>query len=120
MSDEHDPPPPPAPTDAAPLPGPHELITIADAARLSGLAPATLREAAMSGRLRVQIMTPRMNLTTRRWLHDYLQARGGTAGMGRPPKPLPPGYQAPGPGRPRKPAVRKTATDTPQAEESQP
>jgi len=36
-----------------------------------------------------------------------LQGRG-QGRMGRPPKPLPAGYQTPGPGRPRKPAVRPT------------
>lgn len=107
MSDEQDPTPPTtSPTDPPPLPGPDELITIARAARLCGLAPDTLRRAAATGRLTVQQVTPRLNLTTRRWLHDYLQARGGTDGMGRPPKPLPLGYQAPGPGRPRTPAIR--------------
>ena len=110
MSDEQDPTPPTpptSPTDPAPLPGPDELITIAEAARLCGLAPGTLRQQIAAGRLQVQAVTPRLNMTTRRWLDAYIQSRG-TRHPGAAPKPLPPGYQAPGPGRPRKPAVRTT------------
>lgn len=115
MSDEQDPAPRPAPDALAPLPDPDELITIAEAARLSGLSAGTLRNKAGSGRLQVQQVTPRLNMTTRRWLNAYLQGRG-QGRMGRPPKPLPAGYQPPGPGRPRKPAVRTTPSDTPQTE----
>jgi len=107
MSDEQDPAPPPAADALAPLPGADELMTIADAARLGGLATSTLRRAAAEGRLQVEAVTPRLNMTTRRWLNAYLHSRG-QGRMGRPPKPLPAGYQPPGPGRPRKPAVRPT------------
>jgi len=119
MSDEQDPARPPAADDLAPLPGPDELITLAQAARISGLTPGALRNAVAAGRLQVQPVTPRLNMMTRRWLHAFLDARGSQQGPGAPPKPLPAGYQPPGPGRPRKPAVRKTTTETSRTEESQ-
>ena len=109
MSDDLAPAPTPADDDLAPLPGPDELITLAQAARISGLTPGALRNAAAAGRLQVQQVTARLNMTTRRWLHAFLEARGSQSGPGAPPKPLPAGYQPPGPGRPRKPAVRPTA-----------
>lgn len=113
MSDEQNPTPPAAGLE--PLPGPDELITLAQAARISSLTPGSLRNAAAAGRLQVQQVTPRLNMTTRRWLHEFLEGRG-TRYQGPPPKPLPPGYQAPGPGRPRKPAVRPTQPHSPTSE----
>src|SRR5436853_365872 len=77
-----------------------ELITLADAARLCGLTPATLRVKVRHGKLKSQLITRRLRMTTRRWLHEMLMARDPEEG---PVKPLPPDYQAPGPGRPRAP-----------------
>jgi hypothetical protein len=94
----------------APLPGPDDLITIVEAARLSGLSAETLRVKVRQGLLKSQLVTPRLRMTTRRWLHEMLSARGTRyQGRGPAPKPLPPDYQAPGPGRPRAPRVRPSA-----------
>jgi hypothetical protein len=78
------------------LGGQDELLSLSQAAALAGLAPATLRKAAVSqgerpGRLRsVKIAHDR--LTTRHWLHDYLTSRDGTSTRAAP---LPAEYQAP-------------------------
>jgi hypothetical protein len=100
----------PAGGSPAPLPGPDDLITMAEASRLSGLAPATLRRYASQGRLHTELLTPRLAVTSRRWLDACLRDRG-TRYQGPKPKPLPDDYQAPGPGRPRAPRVRQHATD---------
>jgi hypothetical protein len=50
-------------------------ITLAEAARLSGLAPKTLRDAAARGALRAERVHPRLWLTTERALQDYLDRR---------------------------------------------
>jgi len=78
-------------------------ITLAEAATISDLAVSTLRTLAHTGHLRTVRVGTRLHTTTRRWLDDYLRARGNPGGRGKPPKPLPPDYQAPPRrGRPRK------------------
>ncbi len=84
-------------------------ITMAEASRISGLAPQSLRAYATSGALRSELMTPRFRVTTRRWLDDLLRSRKEPGSRGPKPKPLPEGYQAPPPhkeppasGRPRR------------------
>ena len=53
-----------------------EYLTLEEAARLAGHASAsTLRAAARSGRLKTVKFSPRVQLTTREWLNDYLKSR---------------------------------------------
>ena len=81
-------------------------ITLQEAATISGLAYGYLRERAASGDLRTEQIGARLNVTTRRWLDDYLRARGTRGGgRGPAPKPLPADYQAP-PRRGRPPKAR--------------
>jgi hypothetical protein len=71
-------------------------ITLQEAAAISSLSYGYLRERAASGDLRTEQVGRRLNVTTRRWLDDYLRARGTRGGgRGPAPKPLPEGYQAP-------------------------
>jgi hypothetical protein len=53
-----------------------EYLTLEEAARLAGHASAsTLRGAARSGRLKTVKFSPRVQLTTREWLNDYIESR---------------------------------------------
>ncbi len=70
-------------------------ITLTEAGRLSGRSPKTIQGFAASGTLRVKRHSPKVVMTTRRWLDDMLRAQARLAGPGRPPKPLPADYQAP-------------------------
>ena len=70
------------------LEGPDEYISLARAAEISGLSPATLR----AHKLRTA-RTRREWFTTRRWLHDYLLGATRRDKGGR--KPLPDGYIPP-------------------------
>lgn len=70
-------------------------ITLRDAAAISGLSYGYLRQRAATGELRTTRMGARLNITTRRWLDDYLRSRPASHGAGRPVKPLPPDYQTP-------------------------
>lgn len=84
------------------------LITLEEAAHISGLSLATLRYYAVRGILRTEPDTARRqfhphkggtirnrrHLTTRRWLHEYLTNRRAVSGA-IPPKPLPTDYVAP-------------------------
>jgi hypothetical protein len=74
------------------LEGPDEWITIARAARISGLARSTLSHQAVAGKLQSGL-AGRKRLTTRRWLHEYLMG-ASTRDKGT-RKPLPPDYVAP-------------------------
>lgn len=78
-------------TQHTPLEGADQLITLARAAEIAGLVPASLRQRAIAGRLRT-VRPARDSFTTRRWLHEYLTSR-----TGRPDRaaPLPPTYLAP-------------------------
>jgi len=67
-------------------------ITLARAAAIAGLSPATVREQARRGKLGV-LRYGHERLTTRRLLDAYL--RGRDASRGARPAPLPAGYQAP-------------------------
>ncbi len=79
-------------------------ITLQEAAAISGLAYDSVRKLAYTSQLRTVRVGARLHTTTRRWLDDYLRARGNPGGRGKPPKPLPPDYLAPPRrGRPRKP-----------------
>jgi hypothetical protein len=94
-------------------------LTLAEAAAICGLSVKTLRNVAVTGeppkgvaRLRTTKVGARLHMTTRRDLDNYLRARGGDAGKGPTPKPLPDDYQAPplprrGRGRPRKNDVQQ-------------
>lgn len=75
-------------------------ITMAEASRISGLAPESLRGYVRSGELRSELMAVRLRVTTRRWLDDLLQRRKEPGSRGPKPKPLPEGYQAPPPPAP--------------------
>src|SRR5262245_9017631 len=90
----------------SPLPSPDELITMQTAAALCGLSPKTLRTYVHQGRLQTELVTPRLRMTTRRWLHAMLKSRGTRKGPGAPPRPLPSGYEPPGPGRPKHPRLQ--------------
>lgn len=95
-------------TAPAPSPAPIDWdapITLAEAATISGLAVSTLRTLAHTGHVRTVRVGARLHTTTRRWLDDYLRARGNPGGRGKPPKPLPADYQAP-PRRGRPPKAR--------------
>src|SRR5579871_863594 len=74
------------------LEGPDEYISLARAAQIAGLSPGTLRNQALKGKLNT-VQVARNNLTTRRWLHEYLHAADAAQGGRR--KPLPEGYVAP-------------------------
>jgi hypothetical protein len=74
------------------LEGPDEHITLARAAEISGLSPATLRKQARARKLRT-VRSRREWLTTRRWLHEYLLAATRRDKGAR--KPLPEGYISP-------------------------
>jgi lambda repressor-like predicted transcriptional regulator len=50
-------------------------ITLAQAARLAGLAPKTLRDAAERGALKAERVNPRLWLTTEQALRAYLDGR---------------------------------------------
>ncbi len=90
-------------------------ISIAEASAICGLDASLLRRAASAYHqdptqgLHVE-RSGGINLTTRRWLDDYLRQSGRHTSlkkrMGRPPKPLPADYQAP----PRRGRPRKSAT----------
>ncbi len=80
------------PSDAATW---DERLTLHQAATISGLSYGYLRQRAASGELRIERMGARLNVTTRRWLDDYLRGRPAPQGAGRPPKPLPADYQPP-------------------------
>jgi hypothetical protein len=82
-------------------------ITLAEAAQLAGLHPGTLRRAAADGMIKTAKLSPRLSVTTRRWLDDYRRSVG-KSGHGRPAKPLPPSYIAP----PRLGRPPKAKTDT--------
>jgi hypothetical protein len=88
-------------------------ITLQEAAAISGLSYSYLRERAARGDLHTEKAGARLHLTTRRWLDNYLRARG-TRGGGRGPAPksLPPDYQAPPRrGRPSKAKAVPPPTD---------
>ncbi len=85
----------PRPTSGADAATWDERITLQQAATISGLSYGYLRQRAASGELRIERMGARLNVTTRRWLDDYLQARTAPQGAGRPPKPIPADYQTP-------------------------
>jgi len=89
-------------------------ITLAEAARISGLAQQTLSNYAATGRLKSELVTPRLRMTTRRWLDAMLRERGPQPGEpGRPPKSLAPDYTPPPRrGRPRR-QTPAPAPDTP-------
>src|SRR5947209_10185479 len=71
-------------------------ITLREAAAISGLSYSYLRDRAAEGVLCTRKVGERLNVTTRRWLDDYLRARGTRGGgRGPAPKPLPTDYQAP-------------------------
>jgi hypothetical protein len=72
------------------LEGPDDLITLARAGEIAGLAATSLVGPAILGRLRT-IRDGRRRLTTRRWLHEYLMSRNPVSGR----KQLPPDYVAP-------------------------
>ena len=96
-------------------------ITIAEAATICALDASLLRRAASAYHqdstqgLHVE-RSGGINLTTRRWLDDYLRQREAQApsprkrGRGRPRKPLPSDYQAP----PRRGRPRKVSAPTPE------
>lgn len=75
------------------LEGPDELISLRRASELSGVSPATLRHQALANKLQTKKVGPRMLLTTRRWLHEYLM-EAAERDKGR-RLPLPADYQAP-------------------------
>lgn len=84
-------------------------LTLQEAAALCGLSYVYLRERAANGDLRTERVGARLRVTTRRWLDDYLRARGTRGGgRGPAPKPLPAEYQAP-PRRGRPPKDRSAA-----------
>jgi len=71
-------------------------ITLREAAAISGLSYSYLRDRAAEGALCTTKKGERLNMTTRRWLDDYLRSRGFRGGgRGPTPKPLSPGYQVP-------------------------
>lgn len=74
------------------------LITLEEAARISGLERTSLKGYASRGYLRVMRPNKRSLMTTRRWLHDYLMSRNPD-NMGKPSKDLPEDYIAPPPKR---------------------
>ena len=76
----------------AQLEGPDEYIALARAGQLAGVAPGTLRNQALAGKLRTVKLAHDL-LTTRRWLHEYLESRDDSRGAK--PAPLPADYQAP-------------------------
>lgn len=81
-------------------------ISLQEAAAISGLSYSYVRERAATGDLRTERIGARLNVTTRRWLDDYLRQRGTKGGgRGPDPKPLPVGYQAP-PRRGRPPKAK--------------
>lgn len=84
-------------------------ITLREAAAISGLSYSYLRDRAAEGVLCTRKVGERLNVTTRRWLDDYLRARGSRGGgRGPAPKPLPTDYQAP-PRRGRPPKAKAAA-----------
>lgn len=92
-------------------------ITLREAATISGLSYSYLRDRAADGLLRTTKKGERLNVTTRRWLDDYLRARG-TRGGGRGPAPKPPPaeYQAP-PRRGRPPKAKAAPLPADEAED---
>jgi hypothetical protein len=74
------------------LEGPDEMISLARAAEIAGLSPVTLGLQARKGRLQT-VKPAHDRLTTRRWLHRYLQSRTGP--QGGTPAPLPASYTTP-------------------------
>jgi hypothetical protein len=100
-----------------------QRISIAEAAAICGLDASLLRRAASAYHkdptqgLHVE-RSGGINLTTRRWLDDFLRQRERQAptkrhrARGRPPKPLPPDYQAP-PRRGRPPKARSAPLSEP-------
>ncbi|HWE64790.1 MAG TPA: hypothetical protein VHB98_24010 [Chloroflexota bacterium] len=73
-----------------PLEGPDEWISLNRAATLSGVSSMTLRRQVYRGHLRIT-RSGYAWVTTRRWLHDYLQSRpAGGQWRG-----VPEDYQAP-------------------------
>ena len=70
--------------------GPLDYITLRRAGELCGISGDTLRNQARRGRLQT-LKLGRDNVTTRKWLHAYLQSRD-TRGHAAP---LPEGYVAP-------------------------
>jgi hypothetical protein len=87
-------------------------LTLQEAAAISGLSYSYLRARVAVGALRTERVGARLHLTTRRWLDDYLRARGTKGGgRGPAPKPLPADYDAPPRrGRPRKAPPPESAT----------
>lgn len=87
-------------------------ITLREASAISGLSYSYLRDRAAEGALRTTKKGERLNVTTRRWLDDYLRARGTRGGgRGPTPKPLPLDYQAP-PRRGRPPKAKPVPAST--------
>ena len=72
------------PPSARPVDG--EYMTLEQAAKLAGYnSSSTLRLAAREGRLRTIRISPRVRLTTREWLEEYLAGvRAGKYGRGQP------------------------------------
>jgi hypothetical protein len=75
------------------LEGPDDPITLKRAGELSGVSPSTLRTQALAGKLRTNKLGPRTQVTTRRWLHEYLM-EAAERDKGR-RLPLPEDYVAP-------------------------
>ena len=73
---------------------PDEYISLSRASEISGIRPGTLRNQALKGKLET-VQIARNRLTTRRWLHAYLQAADSARGGRR--LPLPADYVPPEP-----------------------
>jgi hypothetical protein len=114
--DQRDTPTAQEPENATTAPAEHPdwdaRITLQEAAAISGLSYSYLRARVAAGALRSERVGARLHLTTRRWLDDYLRARGTRGGgRGPSPKPLPAEYAAPPRrGRPRKAPPPEPAT----------
>ena len=78
----------------ADLERPDAYISLSRAADLSGQNPETMRVQAVRGRLRT-VKTGAYYLTTRRWLHTYVQRAQANDHDGDRFLPLPADYQTP-------------------------